>query len=141
MRQFLDCDLWLVISDRLPLPLLPIRPYILLVHDYLQRYLPHGSGLAENLFLQAARLAERVLATTRFTEGDARQYAGIDPKKVARVPMLVPQFEPEPRLSAFDGAPVLCLADKRRRAQEPPQFVQGTEDLLGKDRREISIAT
>ena len=29
MRQFLDCDLWLVISDRLSHPLLPIRPYIL----------------------------------------------------------------------------------------------------------------
>jgi glycosyltransferase involved in cell wall biosynthesis len=96
IRQFLDCDLWLVISDRLPLPLLPIRPYVLLVHDYLQRYLPHSSGLAEYPFLAAARRAERVLVTTRFTEGDALQYAGIDPKKVFRLPMLTPSFESNP---------------------------------------------
>jgi glycosyltransferase involved in cell wall biosynthesis len=93
MRQFLDCNLWLLISDRLSLPLLPIRPYVLLVHDYLQRYLPYSSGLAEYSFLAAARLAERVLVTTRFTEGDALQYAGLDPVKVFRVPMLAPQFE------------------------------------------------
>ena len=49
----------------------------------------------ESSFLQAARLAERVLVTTRFTEGDALQYAGIDPKKVIRVPMLVPRFATE----------------------------------------------
>ena len=94
MRQFLDCDLWLIVSDRLPLPLLPIRPYALMVYDYLQRYLQYGSGLDEYPFLAAARLAERVLVTTRFTEGDALQYGGIDPKKVFRVPMLSPQFEP-----------------------------------------------
>jgi glycosyltransferase involved in cell wall biosynthesis len=93
MRQFLDCDLWLVVSDRMSVPLLPIRPYILLVHDYLQRYLPHSSGLAEYSFLAAARLAERVLVTTKFTEGDALQYGGLDPEKVFRVPMLAPQFE------------------------------------------------
>jgi glycosyltransferase involved in cell wall biosynthesis len=94
MRQFLDCDLWLMVSDRLSQPLLPIRPYILLVHDYLQRYLPHSSGLAEYSFLATARLAERVLVTTKFTEGDALQYGGIDPEKVFHVPMLAPQFEP-----------------------------------------------
>jgi glycosyltransferase involved in cell wall biosynthesis len=106
MRQFLDCDLWLVISDRLSLPLLPIRPYILLVHDYLQRYLPHSSGLAEYSFLAAARLAERVLVTTRFTESDALQYGGIDPEKVFHVPMLAPQFGPIEDLPASrDGAP------------------------------------
>jgi hypothetical protein len=93
IRQFLDCDLWLVISDRLSLPLLPVRPYVLLVHDYLQRYLPHRSDLAEHSFLAAARLAERVLVTTKFTEGDALQYAGLDPGKVFRMPMLAPKFE------------------------------------------------
>jgi glycosyltransferase involved in cell wall biosynthesis len=82
-----------MISDRLSTPLLPIRPYILVVHDYLQRYLPHSLDLAEYSFLAAARLAERVLVTTRFTEGDALQYAGVEREKVFHVPMLVPQFE------------------------------------------------
>jgi glycosyltransferase involved in cell wall biosynthesis len=104
-RQFLDCDLWLVISDRLSQPLLPIRPYVLLVHDYLQRYLPYGSGLAEYSFLAAARLAERVLVTTQFTEGDALQYGGIDPQRVIRVPMLVPKFEPLADSSTVEERP------------------------------------
>jgi glycosyltransferase involved in cell wall biosynthesis len=92
IRQFLDCDLWVVISDRLALPLLPIRPYVLLVSDYLQRYMPHGLALAEGSFLAAARVAERVLVTTRFTESDALQYGGVEPDRVVRVPMLAPQF-------------------------------------------------
>ena len=34
------------------------------------------------------------MATAKnFTEGDALQYAGLNPKKVVRMPMLVPQFE------------------------------------------------
>jgi glycosyltransferase involved in cell wall biosynthesis len=99
MRQFLDCDLWLVVSDRLPVPLLPIRPYVLSVYDYLQRYQPRRWD-KEYSFLAAARRAERVLVTTRFTEGDALQYGGLDPKKVFRVPMLTPQFEPVASLPA-----------------------------------------
>ena len=118
MRQFLDCDLWLVISDRLSVPLLPIRPYVLLVHDYLQRYMPRGSGLAEHSFLEAARLAERVLVTTQFTEGDALQYAGIDPRKVVRVPMLVPQFE---------------LAEEPRPSNERPYFIWPTNAAMHKN--------
>ena len=118
MRQFLDCDLWLVISDRLSLPLLPIRPYVLLVHDYVQRYLPYGSGSAEYSFLAAARLAERVLVTTKFTEGDALQYGGIDPEKVFRVPMLAPQF-----------APVADLQTSRER----PYFIWPTNAAVHKN--------
>jgi glycosyltransferase involved in cell wall biosynthesis len=93
MKQFMDCDLWVIISDRLPLPLLPVRPYICMVYDYLQRYeaiLPHGADLP---FLNAARAAERVLVTTHFTERDALQYAGIKPNKLVRVPMLAPVMQ------------------------------------------------
>jgi len=97
IRQFLDCDLWIVMSDRMTGPLLPIRPYILLVQHYPQRYLPQASA-AEGLYFMAARNAERVLVTTRFAEGSALQYAGIAPKKVARVPMLIPRFETEAAL-------------------------------------------
>lgn len=92
IRQLLDCDLWLVVSDRLSMPLLPVRPSMLMVYDYLQRYvpiLPHG---ADQPFLDAARCAERVLVTTEFTRQDALQYAGVAAHKVCRVPMLVPDF-------------------------------------------------
>ena len=93
INQFYDCDLWVFISDRLLKPLLPIRPYALVVYDYLQRYqpdiLPQEASLA---FLRAARMATGVLVTTEFTMTDALQYAGVAPQRVHKVPMLAPRF-------------------------------------------------
>jgi glycosyltransferase involved in cell wall biosynthesis len=102
--HFSDCDLWLVVSDRLPLPLLPIRPYVLFVYDYLQRYLPDSSDFPDS-FLAAARFAERVLVTTRFTEEDALQYAGVSPDKVRLLPLLAPEFEPLKKNAASAASP------------------------------------
>lgn len=104
MQQFMDCDLWVIVSDRLTAPLLPIRPYCCMVYDYLQRYeriLPAG---ADRPFLDAARLAQRVMVTTKFTEQDALQYAGICPKQIARVPMLAPAFLPISSIKHPTGA-------------------------------------
>lgn len=92
IQQLHDCDLWLIVSDRLSKPLLPLRPCVHMVYDYLQRYesiLRHG---ADQPFLNAARCAERVLVTTRFTQQDAMQYAGVHPSKVVKLPMLGPDF-------------------------------------------------
>jgi glycosyltransferase involved in cell wall biosynthesis len=92
MRQLMDCDLWLIVSDRLSHPPLPLRPVVLVVYDYLQRYvdlLSHGADMA---FLNAARHAAKVLVTTKFTQQDAIQYAGVDPSRVCKVPMLAPEF-------------------------------------------------
>ena len=92
MRHAMDCDLWLIVSDRLSSPILPLRPICLAVYDYLQRYedlLSHG---ADQLFLAAARAAEKVLVTTEFTRLDALQYAGLEARKVVKVPMLAPNF-------------------------------------------------
>lgn len=92
MQQLLDCDLWLIVSDRLVYPILPLRPVVLMVFDYLQRYEDILSQGADMPFLRAARQAERVLVTTNFTRKDAIQYAGLDVSKVRKVPMLVPEF-------------------------------------------------
>lgn len=92
INQLEDCDLWIVVSDRITVPLLPLRPNVLMVYDYLQRYvniLPNG---ADQPYLEAARSATKVLVTTEFTRQDALQYAGVPPEKVAKVPMLSPDF-------------------------------------------------
>lgn len=92
MQQLHDCDLWLIVSDRVLHPVLPIKPVVLMVYDYLQRYedlLAHGADMR---FLSAARSAERVLVTTEFTQKDALQYAGLEPRKIRKVPMLAPDF-------------------------------------------------
>lgn len=92
MQQAMDCDLWLILSDRLSHAILPVKPIVLIVDGYLQRYLdllPHG---ADQPFLEAARSAEMVLVTTQFAKVDALQYAGIDPNKLCKVPILAPEF-------------------------------------------------
>jgi glycosyltransferase involved in cell wall biosynthesis len=95
INNFIDCDLWLMISDRLMVPLLPIRPYALVVFDYIQRYQPVLSDSEDVPYLHAARAASAVIVTTQFTRDDAVQYAGVDPHLIHVVPHLLPDF-PEP---------------------------------------------
>jgi len=92
VKQFMDCDLWVIISDRLDVPLLPIKPYVCMVYDYLQRYtlaLPHYTNVQ---YIATAHKAERVFVTTQFTQQDAIQYAGLPSKKVCKLPMLAPEI-------------------------------------------------
>lgn len=92
IKQLMDCDAWVVISDRITAPILPIRPVLLMVYDYLQRYIPILSSGADLPFINAARSARKVLVTTEFTKLDAIQYAGVVESAVSKVPMLAPLF-------------------------------------------------
>lgn len=87
-----DCDVWLVVSDRLSGPLLPMRPSVLMVYDYLQRYVPILPFGADQPFLDAARKASKVLVTTEFAKEDALNYAGVATDRVFKLPMLAPDF-------------------------------------------------
>lgn len=105
IKQLEDCDLWVMVSDRISAPLLPIRPVVHMVFDYLQRYvqiLPHG---ADQPFINAARAAVQVWTTTEFTRQDALQYAGIDAKRVVKLPMLAPNFKARPFVKLPKQAP------------------------------------
>lgn len=90
MNNFLDCDIWIFVSDRLCHAVLPVRPYLVVVYDYLQRY--------ENLihqdlnlrFLEASHCAVKVIVTTDFTRRDALQYAGVREDRLVKAPMLIP---------------------------------------------------
>jgi glycosyltransferase involved in cell wall biosynthesis len=88
VQQLCDCDLWVVVSDRLLLPLLPLRPKILMVFDYLQRH--YRITDLEEQILFANRNADHVLVTTEFTRQDALQYAGVKASRVTKVPILAP---------------------------------------------------
>jgi glycosyltransferase involved in cell wall biosynthesis len=92
INQFMDCDLWVVVSDRLEHPLLPVRPYVLMVYDYLQRYEMLLPQAINQQFISVAHAAERVFVTTEFTRQDAIQFAGLPSRKVCKLPMLAPQF-------------------------------------------------
>jgi glycosyltransferase involved in cell wall biosynthesis len=92
IRQFMDCDLWVIVSDRLEHTLLPVRPYALMVYDYLQRYENLLPQALNQRFLNAAHAAQRVFVSTEFTRKDAIQFAGLPERRIIKVPMLAPSF-------------------------------------------------
>jgi glycosyltransferase involved in cell wall biosynthesis len=92
INQFTDCDLWIVLSDHLDYPLLPLRPYLLMVDDYRQRYQTLFDDRTNQQYVRAAHAAEAVLVTTEFTARDARQFAGIPATRIKKLPMLAPEL-------------------------------------------------
>lgn len=92
IRHLQDCDVWLIVSHRLLYPILPVKPVVLMVYDFLQRYIDVISQQNESAFISVARAAEKILVTTEFTRQDALQYAGLEKNKVSKVPMLAPDF-------------------------------------------------
>ncbi|HUP82486.1 MAG TPA: hypothetical protein VM260_28285 [Pirellula sp.] len=83
--HFLDCDFWFFISDRIELPLLPLKPYGILVTDHLQRYVP---SIFESIayesrdsilvnYLRNVRNADLAVATSSATLADLISYSGV----------------------------------------------------------------
>ena len=88
IANFSDCDFWLIVSDRTELPLLPTRPYGVVIYDYIQRYVPEIFGsYFERPFLSTARKAEFIFVTTPQTRNDVIQYVGISSERVILIPM------------------------------------------------------
>ncbi|MGJ0190926.1 glycosyltransferase [Pantoea sp. RRHST58] len=90
-----DCDLWLIVSDRVEAPLLPVRPVAFMVYDYLQRRNNFLEQEINWLFIDAVRRADKVLVTSHFTYEDTLQYAGVKKERLSKVPMLLPDFSVE----------------------------------------------
>lgn len=109
IRQFMDCDLWILVPDRLEHPLLPLRPYALMVYDYLQRYEPLLPRAVTERLIRVAHGAERVFVTTGFTRRDALQFAGLPERKVVKVPMLAPAFSLDAASREDTGGPAYFL--------------------------------
>lgn len=106
LNDFYDCDFWVVISDRLPAPIYPIRKYACVAYDYIQRYVPDIFSddvpwdLQEDSFFPVAREAERVFVTTPSTFGDAVTYVGIPKERVFMLPI---NFEPLDAVETYSG--------------------------------------
>lgn len=102
IKQLLDCDLIIVISDRVLHPILPIYPVVHVIYDYLQRYSNFASHRLEAAFLDAAHRASKVIVTTEFTRQDAINYAGLPTEKVVKLAMLSPSFSRERSIPPSD---------------------------------------
>ena len=82
-------DHWVFLTDRLPEQVLPLRPYSVYVHDFLQRYIPRMlAPHYERRIIDNLRSAEQVLCATDQSCMDAIQYAGIAARKVRLVPLV-----------------------------------------------------
>jgi glycosyltransferase involved in cell wall biosynthesis len=89
INNLLDCDFWLVVSDRLRHPLAPLRPAGFMIYDYIQRMRPDvfTSGFDDGPFVSNVRRGEFVLCTTPFTADAAVAYAGVPRSRVHLVDM------------------------------------------------------
>ncbi|MES2536071.1 MAG: glycosyltransferase [Pseudomonadota bacterium] len=119
IRQFMDCDLWVIVSDRLEHALLPLRPYALMVYDYLQRYENLLPQVLNQRFIRAAHAAQRVFVTTDFTRKDAIQFAGLPERRIIQVPMLAPSF----------SAPATPAHPADRKSRKPQRYFLWTTNL------------
>ena len=124
-----DCDAWLVISDRVPAPFLPIRPYAVVVFDCLQRVVPAihtDSAWAGQLrgMVPFVRDAALVLVTTPVTGGDVHTFFGVPRARIRLAPMC---FSPPatPASGASGAEPYLVWATNRAAHKNHAVILEG----------------
>lgn len=88
LRQGLDCDLFIFMAGDLTVPLIPLRPYVVLVSGFLQRFSVLEKVTYEYEFLDSARNAECVVADTDFAYRQVLQFVGLRSDRVIRLPQL-----------------------------------------------------
>lgn len=94
IRYFEDCDFLLFTADRVSERLYITQPYGVIVHDYIQRYLPSLFGERyEDSFIQMVRGAEALFSTTNITRQDCIQYAGADATKIHLIPLFFDEIK------------------------------------------------
>ncbi|WP_252273528.1 glycosytransferase [Pseudomonas subflava] len=103
IRQIQDCDLWLVVSDLVDKPLLPIRPTVHFIYDHPKRQSENALIPEEKSRLNTIRAAEKILVTTQSTFDKAAQYAGVPTKDIIKLPylMLPPANTSQPDITPY----------------------------------------
>jgi len=104
-------DAWFGLLDRFPLPLMPLRPYGVLIYDMLQKHLPQNFGPPDCGFFRwcregmkpTARAARFVTVTTPQTQQDVMQEYGLDERHVRLLPLAC---DPDRRFGAAESEAV-----------------------------------
>jgi glycosyltransferase involved in cell wall biosynthesis len=88
----LRADAWFALVDRFFLPLLPVRPYGVMVYDMIQKYVPES--FSPSFFETWAKgirptieNAHSVLVTSEPTKGDVLEAYRLDPARVHLIPV------------------------------------------------------
>ena len=105
-NDFNDCDLWVIISNRLPAPLFPMRKTAFIIYDFIERYIPEIFNDIDSFwdayvanYISSLKFAARVFVTTPSTRQDLISYAGVPE---ASIHILAMDFHPL-ELSEADG--------------------------------------
>lgn len=94
VNYFDDCDYLILTVDRVPDRFVTLKPYVVVAHDYIQRYLPDIMPVAyEKIVFDLQRKAEAVLVMSEPTKEDAINYAGIPKQNVRLLPLLFDNIE------------------------------------------------
>lgn len=100
MQYFDDCDDFIFVVDRCPKRMFITKPYIVLVHDYLQRYMTYmENDLNVNCYLHMAREAVRTFVMSPPTYNDAIMYAGLEKKRLSLIPLMFDLLNPPESLA------------------------------------------
>jgi len=107
-RSAIEADAWFALTDRFPVPLLPLRPYGVLVHDLLQKYLPQNFDPEflvnyERGMKPTARAARLLVVTSPQTRDDLVSEYGLDGTTVRLLPVAA---DPQRRFARLASEPV-----------------------------------
>jgi glycosyltransferase involved in cell wall biosynthesis len=104
-------DAWLGLLDRFPLPLIPVRPYGVVVYDMLQKYVPENFGPPESTFFlwsrhgmkPTAKAARFLTVMTPQVREDVMEEYGLEERQVRLLPYA---FDVHRRFGAVRSEPV-----------------------------------
>ncbi|AWM38242.1 D-inositol-3-phosphate glycosyltransferase [Gemmata obscuriglobus] len=104
----LRADAWFALADRFRFPLLPVRPYGVLVYDMIQRHAPETFPewffeWSERGMAPTVERADLVLTASESTRSDVVRSYAVDPNKVRMVPIA---GAPARRFAAVTPEPV-----------------------------------
>lgn len=88
INYFEDCDFLLFTADRIPEKLYIDKPYGVVIHDFIQRYIPELFGdIYEGSNIDLVRGAEAIFTTTETTKADCVQYVGVPSDNIHMFPL------------------------------------------------------
>lgn len=121
IANFGDCDYTIFTADHPHLlqPLLWLRPYACVAHDYIQRHVP-GIILPEanSVKLNMQRHADKVFVTSQPTYEDAINYGMLKPEKLILTPLMLEMSDVPQILEESESS--------RRKKKEKPYFLWST---------------
>lgn len=125
--DFYDCDLWVIISDRTTFPVFPIKKYLIVIYDYIQRYVPEIFettevwNIQERSYFITTRSASGIFVTTPNTRDDMISYCGVNKDKIHLINM--------------DFTPLLNRVENTQKTIQKPYFLWPTNTTQHKNHK------